>query len=900
MGRVAGWVIMVILVWGAWQSHTATPFLWAAAGEGGEPIQLITVGSNGTSWDGVVNSNGQVVAFASEASTLVAGDSNEQSDIFVYDTAAMTMTRVSITSVGTQVADRSFAPKISADGRWVAFTSASNNLAVGDGNPFEDGFLHNRETGETVLVTIATDGTPGNDRILVTDISADGRFVVFESATGSMVPMDKNGTYDVFVRDTVTNETTRVSVATSGAEGDGDSRKGTISGDGRYVAFVSRATNFVAGDSSNLDAFVHDRVTGETQRIAAGAGESFEAVISDDGAFIAVTSSSPLTPNDLNQNWDVFRLTLTTGAIELVSLDEKGGTIYRNVFSPTLSSDGAYVAFHTAGDGVVVGDNNHLSDLYRRNMSSGALVWVSQGLGGAAPNGEILLGALSGDGLSAVFISGASNLVSNDTFGGYDLFLRGGMIPPPPTPTPTPAPHSLYLPGAIAKTGIATYPRFTNLTLAANGNSFAPVADASGATVAFLSDATNLVEGDTNDVMDVFVWQKASGAMRRVSIAGDGTQANGASSQVALSEDGRYVLFISEASNLAAGDTNDVADLFRHDLTTGVTEWVSVGLNGAAPNGVTTGADLSADGRWVVFSSQASNLTTTPLPDSCPAVPCETLYLRDMTTGQTITWLTTDNGIALAPIRNPSLSADGQRVAYEYIVVIGYEQECNTNGTPVYGPDLYSYQNGGTPTRFAESYYASCVRPALTNDPQGYINHDPVFNPIVARGATKVVYDADTSTSTQYGGSYSYSLTTYDPTGNHNDRRLFRNSYYYSPRLTDAAGVPPVRRTITLSPDGGEAVFVTDDLNMLGEPGYSEPYIASDQNNVADLYLYDYASASYQRITDTPEGRLSNGGSREPFMAANGYVVVFSSAATNLAANDTNGMWDILVWEGVR
>jgi Tol biopolymer transport system component len=189
------------------------------------------------------------VAFASYASNLVSGDTNGYWDIFVHDRQSGQTERVSLASGGSQGNNHSDSPSISANGRYVAFGSNASNLVAVDTNGYADIFIHDRTTDETTLISLASDGTQGNGLSWYPSISADGRYVAFYSEAGNLFPGDTNGIKDVFVRDIQTGTTTRVSVASDGTEGNWYSWNPSISADGRYVAFESEASNLVDGDT---------------------------------------------------------------------------------------------------------------------------------------------------------------------------------------------------------------------------------------------------------------------------------------------------------------------------------------------------------------------------------------------------------------------------------------------------------------------------------------------------------------------------------------------------------------------------------------------------------------------------------------------------------------------------
>ena len=177
--------------------------------------------------------------------------------------------RVSVADDGTQGNDVSSVLSISADGRYVAFTSNASNLVPGDTNGFGDIFVYDRQTDTIERVSVASDGTQGNDRSVAPSISADGRYVAFVSYASNLVPGDTNGASDIFVYDRQTDTIERVSLAADGTEGDRASDSPSISADGRYVAFVSYASNLVSGDTNGeTDVFVYDRQTDTIERVS--------------------------------------------------------------------------------------------------------------------------------------------------------------------------------------------------------------------------------------------------------------------------------------------------------------------------------------------------------------------------------------------------------------------------------------------------------------------------------------------------------------------------------------------------------------------------------------------------------------------------------------------------------
>lgn len=222
---------------------------------------------NEISMNPAISADGRFVAFISWDHTLVPGGVNNSSHIFVHDRQNGKTSRVSVSSSGQQANSDSFGAAISADGRFVAFYSHAGNLVPGDTNHVQDVFLHDRYTGQTSRVSVASGGQQANGPSFEPSISADGRFVTFHSGASNLVPGDTNGFDDVFVHDRQSRQTSRVSVSSSGAQANGDCGSPTISAGGRFISFTSQADNLVAEDTNLAwDIFVHDRQTGQTSR----------------------------------------------------------------------------------------------------------------------------------------------------------------------------------------------------------------------------------------------------------------------------------------------------------------------------------------------------------------------------------------------------------------------------------------------------------------------------------------------------------------------------------------------------------------------------------------------------------------------------------------------------------
>ncbi len=200
--------------------------------------------------DPTLSADGRYVAYGSVASTLVAGDTNGARDIFVHDRTTATTTRVSVATGGTQSNGTSEDPVLSDDGRYVVFQAAASNLVAGDTNAVQDAFVHDRQTGTTSRLSVSSSGVEGNGDSLEPTIAGNGSAVAFESAATNLVTGDTNAAVDIFVRDLAAGTTVRVSVDSAGAQANGASDESSFSGDGSHVAFESLASNLVAGDTN--------------------------------------------------------------------------------------------------------------------------------------------------------------------------------------------------------------------------------------------------------------------------------------------------------------------------------------------------------------------------------------------------------------------------------------------------------------------------------------------------------------------------------------------------------------------------------------------------------------------------------------------------------------------------
>jgi Tol biopolymer transport system component len=438
-------------------------FLPAASGALGVTTRA-SVSSAAAQGDGhsiaaALSGDGRFVAFYSDASNLVDGDTNGARDVFVRDRATGTTTRVSVDSSGAQANSHSFAPAISGDGRFVAFSSDASNLVAGDTNSSDDIFVHDRESGATTRVSVSSAGAEADGGSFSPAFSSDGRFVAFLSDASNLVAGDTNGFRDVFVHDRESGSTTRVSVDSAGVQADVGSYSVAVNADGRYVAFHSFADNLVPDDTNETaDVFVHDRQTGETTRVSVydggveTDGDSLRPSISADGRFVAFDSdSSILVWGDVNFVFDVFVHDRMTNTTRRVSVDDGGGEATALSQRPSISADGRYVAFYSEASDLVAGDSNGSSDIIVHDRQSGATTRISVANSGEQANGDSFRPVISADGHIVAFDSIASNLVAGDTNRFSDVFVRDLTTVSPVTPPQCVVPRVIGLRLAAAR-----------------------------------------------------------------------------------------------------------------------------------------------------------------------------------------------------------------------------------------------------------------------------------------------------------------------------------------------------------------------------------------------------------------------------------------------------------------
>lgn len=662
-----------------------------------------TGGSDDSGSTPQISADGSWVLYDSFATDLVAGQSDTSGtrDIFLYDRATGTNALVSHTSASaTTAAGGSFAV-LSDNGSYVAFETASTGIVPGqaDGNSTSDAFLYDRAAGTSILIShTGASATTADGYSSPQGISADGRWTVFVSAATNLLSgvTHPAGTFDIFLHDRTTGTNVLVSHASSSATapGNAESLLGRISGDGNWVAFLSRAADLMAGQSDTAGTsqlFLWSRATGTTTlvehaaglpTVASNGGTPFAAFqIDEDGSWITYSSDSAdlvAGLDDANADFDVFLYSRAAGDSILVtqrqgsaSQSASGYLSYKSATS--LSNDGRYAVFLSAAPNLIPEgiDDNNAFDVFLHDGLAGTNTLVSHAAGDPVSAGSAGSpdGVISRNGSAVVFLSDAADLVAGQS-------------------TPQPAQVFCYdrRTGSVTLVSRSASSPTTGSNAAIDTGQFAVSGD--GRWIVFASRATDVIAGqvDTNSNADVFLLDRATGQMRLVSrsTAAATQTGNSGSRSPSLSADGRYLAFRSDATNLVPGQVNGIGGIFLFDRVAGTITQVS-------PSGADVA--ISADGSSVAFVAQGS--TFLPVTELHPGAH---VYLWNRLSGATalvnhVSWSTTTTGHDYAGLgkfigsRTSPLSADGRWVVFTTASTQMVAGETDTNN----GEDVYLY-----------------------------------------------------------------------------------------------------------------------------------------------------------------------------------------------------------------
>ncbi len=834
------------------------------------PAQL-PAGGGGGSYFPIATPDGRYVAFASTAPNLCVMSNNlpmpgpipSPLNVYLRDRLYGTNTLVSVNLSGVAGGNADSAPAgISTDGRYVVFESSASDLVANDTNAVSDVFVRDLVAGTTVLVSVATNGVPGNGASRSPAVTPDGRYVAFVSAAYNLVPLDTNRIADIFVRDLQNNVTVLASVGAISTTLTGSSEAPLITDDGRYVAFYSTATNLVSGVPAGGDIYIRDLVASNTiwastyarTAIVTNTVTSCSHVFSADSqslAYVAVGSSPTL---GISPFGTILRYSIDTGVTDVVETNAYvPRTPFEEARSLDISDDGrfiVYVANYISRDGST-------SCIKLWDAQSGQSTIVSGNLSdiGVVPGSYCDWPAIDASGRYVAFLSSATNMVTNATPGECHLYLHDNQMSRTtlldagpdgvgtdisPASAPRLAPDASFVLFECADSNLVpgdsnheTDVFFRNLatgsielisahdpvlsgatptgpsTLTANSLS------ADGRYAAFASEADNIVPGDTNRFRDIFVRDLADGTTRLVSAATNGFGADGMSSEPATSADGRYIAFTSQADNLTPGDNNRNQDVFLFDQQSRTISLVSVKTNGAgAGNNMSYSPQVSANGRFVMFNSRATDLA----PGSY-ALGSINLIQRD-------TQLGTNFALTTGGIVSGSMTPDGRYVAFT-----------DTSGAMT--GRYYIWDSVAT------------VKITMTAAPfaMTVISISPDANRFAAVSGTKQLWVADRNAGTNW---------------------------------TMISGPAPTATSV-LRFSGDSQVLVYN----------------GGINNTNQVYSYDFGSGANTLISfNYASGLPGNGASDMPTVSPEGRFIAYRSAASDIVRGDNNGQPDIFLYDG--
>jgi uncharacterized repeat protein (TIGR01451 family) len=478
-------------------------------------VLLVSVNTNqpaqsgdGFSGSPSISADGRFVAFQSYTDDLVEGDNNFRTDVFLRDLLSGTTRLIS----RDLLIDDGYSPVISGNGSNIVF-----NTSQGGGQAL---FVHIGAQNTNQAVTIRPDGNLSSSGGTDPTISSNGTVIAFSSFANDLATLpDFNGNQDIFARDITAQTTVLVSVNLSGtAAGNGQSYNGRISADGRYVAFLSNASDLVPNDTNNAtDVFLRDLQAGTTILVSrrnsgggSGNGDNDEPAINADGRYVAFTSfARDLIANDDTFSRDVYLFDRVTGTNLLVSVNRFGTRPPDgNSRGPSISANGRYIAFESAATNIVANDiNGELTDIFVRDVIAGTTVLASLDCAGVVSgNDDSYAPAIAGDGRSVAFLSRASDLTSGD-FGVFDgggeetIVAAGGLG------------GGAF--GQLFRRDLTTnrtelLSRNIELMGGANGDSYDHAISFRGTAVAFASYASDLVNNDFNFTSDVFAWSSSA------------------------------------------------------------------------------------------------------------------------------------------------------------------------------------------------------------------------------------------------------------------------------------------------------------------------------------------------------------------------------------------------------
>jgi Tol biopolymer transport system component len=784
-------------------------------------IELISRNTAGSSADGdstgpMISADGRFIVFQSTADDLITGDDNESSDVFLYDRDSGKITLLSKSSGG--VADgQSGAPVMTPDGRFILFESDADDLSPLDQNDAMDLYLLDRNSGELKLATLNSNNTAAASSPFPLflgqfegSVSGDGRFVAYLSYATNVVPkFPANASAQLFLRDMPGGTNVWISRTTNGVGAAAVSTP-ILSRNGAYLAFLSSKISGQGTTSPDTYLYVYATGSGELTEVQ----PATEFALSADGGWIAYISGNSIYLYE-------------TATKSKTQLFQPGDPINDVSSNPAISEDGNTILFTSTSTNIVSGPSGETYQLFRYDRASKQFAFLSPNLSGTSGNDDVLFPVLSGDGRAAGFWSYATDLVANDDKRANDVFIVGtsgtNTLILASTPDPRVISGTAYGESTIASRAISADGRF----------------------VAFTSEATDLVPNDNNSAADVFLRDLRTGVTKLVSVSPDAVHPLPTLSRfLALSADGGTVAFVS--SNLLG--TNRTQSIFAYDTASGTNTVATVLPDGTTSQGTSQGA-MSADGRYLAFSAKLPNQSTTGV------------YLRDLLSRTTIliTNASTVTAVNISPKGKYVLvSANG-------LYIFDWKNQKTLRFGGVVSADLALFPRDEDEVLIDVGTSASVVLAFYKFD-TGTTN--PVITAPFAWGLS------------QDGSTIAYGTRV--PTN------LYR-VFIYDARTGTTTGLPQtdsnqLPRAFVLSADGRYVFFET-----------RADLIGAGANGRDNIYVFDRALTNLALVSQAISGRAGDEASSNPSVSADGRTIAFQSSASDLVGNDRNYDSDVFL-----
>lgn len=884
-------------------------------------------GGGGDSLNPVVTPDGRFVLFASTASNLVPntnrpGLSPPRVNVFLRDRINDTTALISANMAGTGGGNGDSTPVgVSTNGQFVLFSSLASDLVLNDTNNGADIFLRDVAAGTNLLVSANSNGVPGNLKSLDAAMTPDGRYVAFSSAAQDLVPNDTNSLIDIFVRDMQAGVTVLATPgASAGALFPSRSDCPLITPDGRFVAFLSSAVGLVSGVQTQNEVYVRDLTLGTTYAVSTNAHQflsnsivCYNHAVSDDGRYVVFEASSSVSTRPAF----LFRYdSLAGGSLQVVATNAAAvpfsSSCFRHFRTLDLSRDGRYVAF--------VGVTNGTTQIYLWDGDSADTSLISQDVFGlVSTNGACDYPVVDASGSYVAFLSTITNLTTDTVAEGFHLYLRdvqsqitrladgntNGIATAKDFQTiPSLTPDGRFLAFDCSDADLvandnnhasdvfvrdwtkntvelvsvrdAGLPSQTasGLTL---GAQFAVSAD--GRYVTFTTTAGPLPPNCTNIYRQILVADLLGGSNILVSVDTNGLpNADGVSMDPVISSDGSRIAFASRADNLTSGDSNKSSDVFVRDLVARSTILVSVATNGISPGNTNSSAPvLSVDGRYVMFRSRASNLAR-----GTPTLAFDNLFLRDLQAATT--YAVSRSGILAA-----AMSPDARFVAFS-----------GTNS----GIFLWDAQ--------AAALVFSNTLP-LVSFPAIALSADG--NRLAARSSSQLYLWDHTGTNTwilvgtnaatglghaalQFSADGRYLVFATSTPLVPSDTNGKADVYLYDFQTQSNLLVSHSLDGLSAGDDVSDSPAISPDGRLIAWRSSATNIVTADSNSLSDVYVFDRFSGVTTLLSQSAFGGFSgNEVSSAPIFSGDSRTVVFRSWASDLVTGDFNQSGDLFAAE---